>query len=244
VAAYRDAGGDPGDDALVAFYAAYRAFVRAKLACLAGEDAPGLVGVAERLRWRARLPLILVFCGVTGSGKSTVAERVAATSGLAVIGSDRVRKELSGTEPTARAAREHYGAEANRRTYDAMGTRAAACLRGGGGAIVDATFRRREERDAFAAALDGAASPVIYVECRAPRHVLLARARAREADPERVSDATAAMVDHQLAEWEPLDELPAHVHAVLRTDRDVAGIADDLEALLDRRLAAGEPPCA
>src|SRR5215218_11049010 len=38
VTAHRDAGGDPGDDALLSFFAAYRAWVRAKVACLrAGE---------------------------------------------------------------------------------------------------------------------------------------------------------------------------------------------------------------
>ncbi len=34
VQAYRDAGGAPGDDALIAFYAAYRALVRVKVAHL------------------------------------------------------------------------------------------------------------------------------------------------------------------------------------------------------------------
>lgn len=241
VAAYRDAGGDPGDDALLAFYAAYRAWVRAKLAYLAGDDATTLVGVAERLRWRARLPLVLVFCGVTASGKSTVAERVGAISGLPVLASDRVRKELAGVDETARAAPEHYGATASRRTYDELGTRAANGVRRGGGAIVDATFRRREERHAFAAAFGDARSHALYVECRAPREVLLKRSDARERDPGRVSDATEEMVDRQLAEWEPLDELPAAAHVSLRTDRDTADIADELEALLDHRLGGGEP---
>src|SRR5690606_10986878 len=34
IAAYRQAGGDPGDDALIAFHAVYRAQVRAKVALL------------------------------------------------------------------------------------------------------------------------------------------------------------------------------------------------------------------
>lgn len=34
VRAYRDAGGNPGDDRLIAFYATYRALVRAKVALL------------------------------------------------------------------------------------------------------------------------------------------------------------------------------------------------------------------
>ena len=40
VDAYRDAGSDPGSDALIAFYAAYRALVRAKIALLGCAQAP------------------------------------------------------------------------------------------------------------------------------------------------------------------------------------------------------------
>ncbi|HEV2059363.1 MAG TPA: hypothetical protein VGR11_08390, partial [Solirubrobacteraceae bacterium] len=75
-AAYRDAGGDPGSDALIAFYATYRALVRSKVALLraeqlddpaqsgaAREDAEALLELGERLAWRARGPLVLAVGG-------------------------------------------------------------------------------------------------------------------------------------------------------------------------------------
>lgn len=93
VTAYRDAGGDPGDDSLLSFYAAYRAWVRAKLAFLGGGDPKPLVEVGERLRWGARLPLILVVCGVTASGKTTVAHRVADTSRIPLLSSDHADRD-------------------------------------------------------------------------------------------------------------------------------------------------------
>ena len=40
VRGYRDAGGDPGEDRLIAFYAAYRALVRAKVALYARRSIP------------------------------------------------------------------------------------------------------------------------------------------------------------------------------------------------------------
>ena len=71
VRAYRAAGGDPGSDALLAFFAAYRAEVRAKVALLRAEQrsagaaeprprarAARSCALAERLRWRARAPLV------------------------------------------------------------------------------------------------------------------------------------------------------------------------------------------
>lgn len=235
VEAYRGAGGEPGPDSLLAFYAAYRAWVRAKLAYLAGDDATALVNAAERLRWRARLPLIVVLCGVTASGKSTVARRLGQASGLPVLASDRVRKELAGVAPSDRAAQAHYGTAANRRTYHELGARATR----GGGAIVDATFRHRADRDAFAEGAAAGTAPIRFVECRAPRSVLLERAHARERDPERVSDATTEMVDRQLADWVPLDEVPAAEHIGVRTDQHPEEILDELEARLDRRLTRG-----
>ena len=67
---YRRAGGDPGDDALVAFFAAYRAWVRAKVACLRAlelaqhdperaakeVEARELLTLGHRFAWRARRP--------------------------------------------------------------------------------------------------------------------------------------------------------------------------------------------
>lgn len=237
VAAYREAGGDVGDDALVSFYAGYRAWVRAKLAFLEGGDPSALVAVAERFRWRARLPLVLTVWGVTASGKSTVVDVLARAAGLPLLSSDRVRKDLAGVEPTARASAEHYEPAANRRTYRELGARARRHVGRCGGAIIDATFRRRAERRAFSEGFAAAPSRVLYLECRAPRPVLLTRARLRA----RVTDATTELVDRQLAEWEPLDEVAPAAHVCVRSDQAPPAIVDELEAALDRRLANGWP---
>jgi hypothetical protein len=76
---------------------------------------------------RRGVRLIVAFCGVTASGKSTVAARVAEASGFPVLSSDRVRKELAGLVPTERGPAERYGEAANRRTYDELAKRASSC---------------------------------------------------------------------------------------------------------------------
>ena len=115
VRAYRAAGGDPGSDALLAFFAAYRAEVRAKVALLRAEQrgpaaaepdrahAQRLLALAARLRWRAHAPLVIAVAGVSASGKSTVADRLGAASGFPVLSSDLVRKHAAGLHPTERA---------------------------------------------------------------------------------------------------------------------------------------------
>jgi aminoglycoside phosphotransferase family enzyme len=42
--AYRDAGGDPGPDSLIAFYAACRALVRAKVSLVRAASSPARAG--------------------------------------------------------------------------------------------------------------------------------------------------------------------------------------------------------
>jgi len=249
VRAYRDAGGDPGEDWLIAFYASYRALVRAKVALVRAPQHPAgssehghdsatareLLAIAEQFAWRARLPLVIVICGDPAVGKSQLAHALAEISGLAHLSSDVTRKRLAGISPEQRAGGAAYSAEFNRRTYAELGRRAATEAATGAGALVDATFRHRADRDAFADAFAGAA-PALFVECVAPVRVLAERAARRDRQPGHVSDATLAVVVRESAAWEPLDELPAEAHVTLRSDRPVEAQTADLLALLDRRI--------
>lgn len=249
VRSYRDAGGDPGDDGLIAFYATYRALVRAKVSLVRGAQLPpgsaahgresaaarDLIGLAERFAWRARLPLLIVVCGPPASGKSHLAQALAERSGFAHLSSDLTRKHLVGVRPTDRAAASAYSPEWNARTYAELGRRAVRELAAERGAIVDATFRHLADRQSFAAGLGGARAP-LFIECQAPRAVLAERAGHRAHDPQRVSDADAAITLREQGAWEPLDEVPGSSHIALRTDRPLDDIVGDVLALLDRRL--------
>ncbi len=234
VDAYRKAGGDPGPEHLLAFHATQRALVRMKVAALRADHdaAAGLAALAERLRWRARGPCVLVICGPAASGKSTLAGAVARRSGFAVLSSDRLRKARAGLAATARAAPALYTPERDLDTYAALGAEAARDA--GRGVVVDATFRRRELRRAF---LDALGAQAVFAECRVPPAALAARARARAADPDRISDAGERVALEHAREFEPLDEPPRRDALALAADRPAAETLDALEAALDRRLA-------
>ncbi len=249
VQAYRGAGGECGPDSLLAFFAVHRALIRAKVLLVRSAQHPPssperarsharareLIELARRFSWRARLPLAIVVCGVPASGKSRLAAAVAHESRLPVLNSDPLRKSLAGIAPTGRAPAENYTDEFSRATYAELGRRAADEVAKRGGVVIDATFRRLPDRQAFAHEFR-AAAPLLFVECIAPADVLAQRAALRDRDPERVSDATTNVVLRERARWQPLDELPPRSHLLLRTDQPPPAILGDLLALLDQRL--------
>ena len=250
VAGYREAGGDPGDDALLAFYACYRAWVRAKVACLRAssldhgdserdaqrDGARELFRLGRHFAWHARCPVAVVVCGVAGTGKTTLAREIAELGDLAHISSDVTRKRLAGLSPADHAAEEHYTPEFTLRTYAEMGAEAGEVLDRGDGAVVDATFHRRDARAAFRDALGARDEPVVFVECRVPREVALNRVRTRRAEGESTSDADVAIVERQLSELEPLDEVPSEHRATLDTDAPVGELVAGVERLVDARM--------
>jgi len=260
LSAYRNAGGDLGDDQLIAFYAAHRALVRAKVTLMRAAQHPAstsaaahesslardLLSLAERFAWRARLPLVIVICGSPASGKTQLAQALAEISHLPHLSSDVTRKEIAGVEPQQRAGCEFYSSEFSQLTYSELGRRARQATKACGGAIVDATFRCRSYRSAFTASFADAA-PLLFVECWAPAGVLASRAARRDRQTDGVSDASLSVVVRESAAWEPLGELPPEAHVTLRSDRRVEAQLEDLRALLDRRIGPlnerrSEPP--
>ena len=226
---YREGGGVPGDEGLLAFYAAQRAWVRAKVALLpagTSDQAGALLDLGNRLAWRARQPLMLILCGLSGSGKSHLAEHLAARSGFAAISSDIERKRLARAE----AGSGMYTAEFNARTYSELGRLAAAELERTGVAIVDATFRSAEDRRVFRQAAGDAFSAARFVECLAPTAVRMSRVERRQHRRD-TSDATPSIAGAQV--FEELAEVSASRHLPLRTDRPGASSASEIERWLD-----------
>jgi len=232
---------------LLAFNAAQRAWVRSKVELLrarqldaagvnakSARDAAGeLLSLGRRFAWQARQPLMLVICGLSGSGKTQLANDLSAASGFGVLSSDPIRKRLAAREPLERVETQYYTDEFNLRTYAELGRLAAAELARCGAVIVDATFRRARERRAFTEATGDIAGTARFIECLAPRALRLRRVEHRMTAP-TASDATAAVAGSQV--FEDLSEVPAACHLPLRTDRATASCAAQVEGWLDSVL--------
>ena len=245
VRGYRAAGGDAGSDRLLALLCSIRALVRAKVDLLRAAQLTGvaaderaargqeLLALAERFAWRARLPRVVCVTGHAASGKSTLAEALAAVSGRTVLSSDRTRKLRAGVDPYAYAGAQAYGDAESREVYAELGRRAVRCA---GGAIVDATFRRRSDADAFVEFVPDAG----WIVCEAPPDVLIERARMRALRDDAVSDAGPEIVAAELARHGRIDP-PGSPIARLQTTRPVPELLAQLGAALDAGFYGSDP---
>jgi predicted kinase len=219
-------------------FASYRAAVRAKVAALAARDtaiepeqraaatrsAVDHLALAEALLRPRRAAGLVVLCGIVGTGKSTVAEAVAAEVGGVAISSDRTRKRLAGLAPTDRAGAEPEGGIYDRATSDAVYAglleRAAALVEAGRTAVLDASHATRGRREAARAWALARGLPALLVEVRCRRDTALARLARREAEGRDPSDAGPALYEFSARRFEPPDEWPRPLRAVVSTDDD------------------------
>lgn len=144
-------------------------------------------------------PRLVALGGLSGTGKSTVAQALAVAfppaPGARLLRSDVLRKRLAGVAPETALPRESYSLAAAQRVYAALGEEAAATLAAGYSAVVDATFLRQEERRAIEALAQAAGVAFTGLWLDAPREVLARRIAARRGD---ASDADLAVLDWQL----------------------------------------------
>ena len=224
--AYFEQTGDYAGLAVLRFYVAYRALVRAKIAILRLAQT---VGNGERQRlideYRGYLalataaagqhvdaarerPSLIITHGVAGSGKTTRAQAVVDSIGAIRIRSDVERKRLAGRQALARTASATgeglYTAERDRQTYERLAALARTVLAAGYTAVVDAAFLQRWQRDLLRDVAIGLKLPFRIADCSAPGPVLRDRVAKRREHGRDASEATIDVLEYQLAHADPL----------------------------------------
>lgn len=226
--AYLETLGDLGGLALLRWYAVYRALVRAKVALLRAVQADSLghpcaddlkavghdIAIALSLLKTSR-PMLIAMTGLSGSGKSTVAIRLVERLGAVRLRSDVERKRLFGLPPLARDTEALYTPEATTRTYARLEALATQGLQAGWPVVIDAANLKRAERERWRALAAAYAVDFVLMSCEVPVPVLQARLQQRHARNDDPSDATPAVLEHQLAWHEPVaaDEAACHFTA-------------------------------
>ena len=221
LASYARETGDYELYSVVDFYESYRAFVRGKIASFLADD----TAASERARARARQearryfmlslayerpplvrPRVVAVGGMIASGKSHTAAVVGEILAAPVIGSDRTRKTLMGRAPADSLASDAwsgaYTPDVTAAVYAELGRLGEVVLGSGRPIVIDASFRTAELRSVARALAERFAVPFSFIECTAPREVMLRRLRAREAVDAHESDARAALLDPFEASYE------------------------------------------
>ncbi len=218
---------DHGIRALMDFYKCYRACVRGKVESLhasaetvAESEKQSSLHLARRYFQLAlqyavagSKPCVFVFMGKVASGKSALAEALGLETGWRVQSSDRVRKTLAGAPLNHRGSEveraELYAPEMTQKTYDLLFEQALASVSEGRSVILDATFSKLEQRNAFKQIVVSAGCDVRWIEAHASEAVVCERLKERDQDHAVVSDARLEDYKRLSSGYEPPDELLA-----------------------------------
>jgi hypothetical protein len=211
---YAEFSADPAPASLRHHYVAYRAFVRAKVACLrhaqgdqdAGVDAVAHADLALRHLRAGEVNLVIVG-GLSGTGKSTLAGRLADRLGAVLLSSDRLRKELAGLAPEISASAEYgqgiYRPEWTDRTYVELVARAEQLLQRGESVVLDASWNRAAHRDAVAQMAQRTHSRLVALRCQAGPEIVAKRLRHRAMAHTAFSDANEAIAAAMTVDADP-----------------------------------------
>ena len=180
---------------------------------------------------------LVVFFGLSGSGKSYLARRWAARHGYGYHNSDEVRKELSGVAPDSR---HHvpfnvglYSPEQSRRTYAALLQRAGRDLdnQALAGAVLDGSYTNGVERQKVVGRFS-AQIVISFILCSCSTALTRERFALRGRDEQAVSDGRWEIYCKQKEGFEP----PTHIEGArllnLDTDADVDKLIERVDAFV------------
>jgi aminoglycoside phosphotransferase family enzyme/predicted kinase len=264
---YLGESGDYEAARLLRMYGAHRALVRAKVAALEAQSVasapasgPAPASPSEAAKRSARQsgphasehrayiecaqyllaprrPALILMSGLSGSGKTWLAQRLAGRIGAIHVRSDVERKRLAGLaahdSSQSGVGQGLYAPDANERTYERLARCASDILRGGFPALVDATFQRRADRTLFSRLAADLGLRVILIRCHAPDEVLRSRILDRARQAKDASEANLAVLDRQQARYEPVD--PSEELELVEADTTRETIVEEVEIVLKAR---------
>jgi aminoglycoside phosphotransferase family enzyme/predicted kinase len=233
VSGYLEHTGDYAGTRVLRFYLAYRALVRAKVSAIQSREAPAArkvdleAGSARYIRlsesfMRPGTARLFIMHGLSGSGKSTVAQWLVDNLGAIRVRSDVERKRLHGLDAGARTQSSPnagiYTADSSKRTYERLLAIAREVLGSGYSVVVDAAFLSAGPRASFHALAAEMGVPFGIVSCHAPRGTLERRVLERQAAGEDASEAGMAILASQSEAFEQLLPEEARDITLVRTD--------------------------
>jgi aminoglycoside phosphotransferase family enzyme/predicted kinase len=222
---------------LLNFYKCYRAYVRGKVTSFMLDDpyipdkeavlatAQGYFDLAYR--YTKEKPLLLIMAGLVGTGKTTVAKALSRSLGLKVISADITRKRLAGISPTERRLEQFgggiYSKEFSRKTYNEMFAQARELLSQGQSVILDASFKKRQDRLQARSLAEETKADFAVVECLLDEETVRSHLEQRLKEGS-VSDGRWEIFEQQKQDFDKITEFPSKNYIILDTSQPMSNI--------------------
>ncbi|QHT71297.1 AAA family ATPase [Rhodocytophaga rosea] len=229
---------DPDMEILMDFYKCYRACVRAKVAGIQSAEAKvsdeekrkSLYQANQYLQLALRYavvgsaPMVLIVCGRVGTGKSTLAKKMAESMSLFYIGSDAVRKQQAGLPLYSRTSPEKrnalYEQEVSKSVYHTLLQTALEKVQHNQSLVLDATFSHQAYRQPFIEAFAKHQIQYLFLEMQATDETIKQRLIQRENSRQEVSDARLEDFERLSQSYQPLTEVSAPHRIQVNAGRD------------------------
>ena len=216
IAEYQKVSGDKVPESLLDFYRGYRALVRAKvgllrkqqlgnaLATLSADPVRQYIDLADGYVAKLGPPMLLIVGGLMGTGKSTLATKLAEIFAVELFSTDHIRRaKLGSSETPAGYGEGHYQPDLRTQVYDELLRQAGALLKDRQSVVLDGTFLTDGLRQrAFNLGYENGAV-TLHVECTCPRQIAYARIQQRMDLGQSESEARTELYDLQAIEREP-----------------------------------------
>jgi aminoglycoside phosphotransferase family enzyme/predicted kinase len=240
---YQELLDDPELPRLLPFYQCYRALVRGKVEALRAPTAPSKAAAyfrfAGRQTWAPFKPFLIMFSGLTGSGKSTLARELGERLGMPVISSDAVRKAIAGKLGRVAVPFNEgiYSVAMTERTYARMGREAENQVARGKGAILDATFIQKVNREKMFRLATKLRVPLFVIDCVASDGTTKERLMQRAAEGRDLSNGRWEIYTQQKKMQQPVRDIVSDNTCLeLNTEAPVSQLIQACERFLRSRL--------
>ena len=235
VQSYVHYSGDIDLPALLNFYRCYYAYVRGKVTSLrlvqeaiTEQEYRGTKKTAEKYfelayTYAARLdkPALILTAGLMGSGKSYQARRLAGYFGADIIRTDVIRKDIFALQPTDRCYEDFgqgiYSNDVSRLVYQKIYDLAGQKIKQGKPVIIDASFKKREERQNALHLAESLDVQFYILECFCPDDIIRQRLERRRLNNDNASDGRWELFQQQKNDFDVINEFPETCHLKIDT---------------------------
>lgn len=185
-------------------------------------------------RYTREKPFLLIIGGLVGTGKTTVAQALSQSLGFTAISSDITRKKLVGIVPTEHRFEEFrggiYSADFSQKTYDEIQAQAKKFLSQRNSVIIDASFKKKEERVRAKSLAEEMNANFMVIECILDEKNIKSRLE-RRLKESSISDGRWEIYLSQKQDFDKIMEFQPENHIIVDTSQPVSNI---LKIILER----------